>query len=199
MSKSKKENAVGKILDATFDCFCNQGYERSSMKIIAEEAGVSRALLHFHFKSKEDLFICAINRMAATLFEIAHQRISERETSAEIIKESIEVLYELFTSDPKVTTFMVEFTAAANHSEFLREAYLDYRHAQRAMLTNLIQQVDEGALASLPSDPGLIVQIIESAILGMSMQRPFVKSKEEFRKTHDALFSLILTNNRARS
>jgi AcrR family transcriptional regulator len=164
------------------------------MKLIAEEAGVSRSLLHFHFKSKEDLFISAINRMAASLFDVAYQRISSSETPSQILSEATELLYELFTSDAKVTTFMVEFTAAANHSDFLRKAYLEYRQAQREMLTNLILQIEQDLPNGLPFQLPIVVQLIETILLGMSMQRPFAKSKKEFREIHNSIVNLITAN-----
>ncbi len=43
------------ILDATHKCIYEQGIARISMRSIAREAKVSQSILHYYFKSKEDL------------------------------------------------------------------------------------------------------------------------------------------------
>jgi len=52
-----------RILAAAFECFCEFGYEKSSMKRIAARAGVSQPLLHHHFGTKEQLVEAAIGNM----------------------------------------------------------------------------------------------------------------------------------------
>src|SRR5260370_1881918 len=52
-----------KILQAAFAVLSRQGYENTSIKGIAEEAGVAQGLVHYYFKSKQQLVI-------AVLFEV---------------------------------------------------------------------------------------------------------------------------------
>lgn len=44
------------ILDAALPVFCRYGFRKTSMRDIAEAAGISRAALYLHFKNKEDVF-----------------------------------------------------------------------------------------------------------------------------------------------
>ena len=45
-----------KILDAAKRVFENYGYTGARMQQIADEAGISKASLHYYFRSKENLF-----------------------------------------------------------------------------------------------------------------------------------------------
>ena len=45
-----------RILDASLAVFCQYGFGKTTMQDIAHAAGISRAALYLHFKSKEDLF-----------------------------------------------------------------------------------------------------------------------------------------------
>lgn len=45
-----------RILDASLAVFCQYGFGKTTMQDIARAAGISRAALYLHFKSKEDLF-----------------------------------------------------------------------------------------------------------------------------------------------
>ena len=44
------------ILEASEIVFAYSGYKGATMREIAERAGVAQALIHYHFKTKEDLF-----------------------------------------------------------------------------------------------------------------------------------------------
>lgn len=43
------------ILDVALDLFIEQGYDKTSLREIAERLGVTKAALYYHFKSKEDI------------------------------------------------------------------------------------------------------------------------------------------------
>src|SRR5712691_6556265 len=52
-----------KILEAAFAALSRDGYENASIKDIAAEAGVAQGLVHYYFKSKQQLVL-------AVLFEV---------------------------------------------------------------------------------------------------------------------------------
>ncbi|HHU83306.1 MAG TPA: TetR/AcrR family transcriptional regulator [Firmicutes bacterium] len=51
-----------KILDACFQVFARYGYANTSTAMLAEAAGISKALLFHHFKSKKDLYLSVLDR-----------------------------------------------------------------------------------------------------------------------------------------
>ena len=55
--RSTKTNTREKILQAAFDVLSQQGYENTSIKDIAEHAGVAQGLVHYYFKSKQQLVL----------------------------------------------------------------------------------------------------------------------------------------------
>jgi AcrR family transcriptional regulator len=56
-SPNLDNKTVRKILDAALVCWTRDGYHGASLKEIADEAGVAKSLLHYHFESKEHLLI----------------------------------------------------------------------------------------------------------------------------------------------
>ncbi len=57
-----KETRFDAILDSAETVFANSGYQGATMREIAERAGVAQGLIHYHFKTKEDLFEAMISR-----------------------------------------------------------------------------------------------------------------------------------------
>src|SRR5712692_2094467 len=49
-----------KILQAAFTVLSREGYENTSIKDIAEEAGVAQGLVHYYFKSKQQLVLAVL-------------------------------------------------------------------------------------------------------------------------------------------
>lgn len=178
-----------RILRTTMRCFCAYGYEKSSMKLISTKAGVSQTLLHYHFETKEKLFQAAIDDMARNMFATAAARLSQAASVRDRLSEAAGLLYTLFIDDIDAVTFMVEFAAAANHNEFLRTAYVDYRDTQRRQLAELLRTIAGDAAPQHLIDEA--VRLCEIVLLGMAMQRPFIADTSGFRADFDAFAGMI--------
>ncbi len=46
-----------RILDVALELFTEQGYEKTSLREIADRLGVTKAALYYHFPSKGDIFL----------------------------------------------------------------------------------------------------------------------------------------------
>lgn len=51
-----------KILDSCFQVFARHGYVNTSTTMLAEAAGISKALIFHHFKSKKELYLSVLDR-----------------------------------------------------------------------------------------------------------------------------------------
>lgn len=56
------EATADRIRDAADELFCRVGYDGVSIRDVAERAGVNKALVFYHFKSKPDLFEHVLTR-----------------------------------------------------------------------------------------------------------------------------------------
>ncbi|HEX3981907.1 MAG TPA: helix-turn-helix domain-containing protein, partial [Acidimicrobiales bacterium] len=46
-----------RILDIALELFTTQGYDKTSLRQIAEQLGFSKAAIYYHFASKEDILL----------------------------------------------------------------------------------------------------------------------------------------------
>ncbi|MDJ1138034.1 TetR/AcrR family transcriptional regulator [Streptomyces iconiensis] len=58
-------NTRQRIQDVALEMFAERGYEKSSLREIAEQLGVTKAALYYHFKTKEDIVISIVDDLAA--------------------------------------------------------------------------------------------------------------------------------------
>ena len=57
---TKGERTRTAIIDAAFDLFVRKGYHATSMRQIAEKAGLAPGGIYNHFGSKEDIFVAML-------------------------------------------------------------------------------------------------------------------------------------------
>jgi AcrR family transcriptional regulator len=74
---------VDRILAAAELCFRQGGYHAASVRQIAEAAGVSKSLLHYHFQSKEHLLLEMLVRVYGRLAERVTESLNEERGPAE--------------------------------------------------------------------------------------------------------------------
>src|SRR6516165_5426796 len=53
--QGRRGDTRARIQQVALELFAEQGYERTSLREIAERLGVTKAALYYHFKSKEDI------------------------------------------------------------------------------------------------------------------------------------------------
>lgn len=56
MNKTKDENTEEQILDAAKNVFQTKGMDGARMQEIADKAGINKAMLHYYYRSKQQLF-----------------------------------------------------------------------------------------------------------------------------------------------
>lgn len=190
-SEATSGDARQRILQATVQCFRAHGYEKSSMRLIATTAKVSQTLLHYHFETKEKLFDAAINDVATTLFATASTQLVPTESVGDGLSDAAGLLYTLFLDNIDTVTFVVEFGAAANHNDFLRTAYLDFRETQRRQFASLLRSITGAEAPDHLIDES--VRLMEVVLLGMSMQRPFASDEQRLRADFDSFVRMLIT------
>lgn len=72
------------ILDVSLELFIEQGYDKTSLRQIAERLGVTKAALYYHFERKEDILLELHLRLHDLGRDILDQldRLDDRETVA---------------------------------------------------------------------------------------------------------------------
>jgi AcrR family transcriptional regulator len=71
-----------RILDAALDLFIEKGFDKTSLREIAEQIGVTKAALYYHFASKEDILMALHLRLHEFGFDALAQFGDKEPTSA---------------------------------------------------------------------------------------------------------------------
>jgi AcrR family transcriptional regulator len=85
-----RDATTAAILDAADELFRERGYETVTMRDIAEQAGVSHALVHQYVGSKEDLFRAVLSRDDGSMVPGAPAHLDLLETTSLILRRGLE-------------------------------------------------------------------------------------------------------------
>lgn len=104
------------ILDACLAVFAHHGYEKTSTAMLAEAAGISKALIFHHFKSKKELYFCVLDRCIEKVkTELRIDDLPEYEDFFEAIDQFSRIKLHYFKKHPDVYKLLMEgFYATPN-------------------------------------------------------------------------------------
>ncbi|MFF7233906.1 TetR family transcriptional regulator [Streptomyces sioyaensis] len=94
-TQGRKGNTRQRIQDVALELFSEHGYEKTSLREIAEKLEVTKAALYYHFKTKEDIVISLFQDLSRPIDELivwAEEQPRTLETKQEIIRRYSEAL-----------------------------------------------------------------------------------------------------------
>ncbi|MET9604685.1 helix-turn-helix domain-containing protein [Streptomyces sp. NPDC006512] len=93
--QQRRGNTRQRIQDVALELFAEQGYEKTSLREIAERLEVTKAALYYHFKTKEDIIISVfddVTRPIDELIEWAQEQPPTLETKREVLRRYSEAM-----------------------------------------------------------------------------------------------------------
>lgn len=107
--KSERENRMrAAIKQAAFHLMAEKGLDKVSMREIAEKVNVTKPVLYYYFKNKEDLCLSIIEDHEQ-LFSKLLDRVSEHASGpAEILNEGLKSHLDFFAKDPIHSKFVLQ-------------------------------------------------------------------------------------------
>ncbi|MGW1744784.1 TetR/AcrR family transcriptional regulator [Streptomyces sp. NPDC002092] len=84
-----------RIQDVALELFAEQGYEKTSLREIAESLDVTKAALYYHFKTKEEILVSIFDDLSQPIVELiewGRRQPQSLETKHEIIRRYSDTL-----------------------------------------------------------------------------------------------------------
>ena len=91
--KNNPQETVERVITASLKLFKEKGFEKTSMQDIVDASDMSKGAIFYHFKSKEEIFIAAMDREYVHVKERFYTLVSELEgdTAREKMKKLLVV------------------------------------------------------------------------------------------------------------
>jgi AcrR family transcriptional regulator len=158
-----------RIIDAAYRTLVRHGYDHTSMKDIAAEAGVAPGLAHYYFETKEDLLVAAIERACKPAMDAWEEQgmsltaplpedadpMSLATVGFERAKEELRSYRDLF-----LLTF--DMFGVGLHNPKIAAAVRVFIEERRAFIARIVR----GVIAGMPQPPESSADAIAAALWG---------------------------------
>jgi AcrR family transcriptional regulator len=149
------------LLDAAERLMLEEGYAAVTSRQVAAKAGLKPQLVHYYFRTMDDLFLAVFRRRAEEgLAQQAEALASDRPLRA---------LWE-FSTETERTAFTMEFAALTNHRKTIRAEVAEYaakfREAQLKGLAGVLERYGMSA-TDLPPAVFVVLTTALARVLGM--------------------------------
>ncbi|MDR3128852.1 MAG: TetR/AcrR family transcriptional regulator [Tannerellaceae bacterium] len=103
----KHQSTEQAILYAAEEIFLEKGYVGGKTTEIAKKAGVTHAMLHYYFRTKDNLFRIVIKKQVGLLANSILPILNDNGTFGEIISRAIEKHFEFVRKNPNIVFFVI--------------------------------------------------------------------------------------------
>ncbi len=152
-----------KILEAAFGVLSREGYENVSIKDIAEEAGVAQGLVHYYFKSKQQLVL-------AVLFEVCKKMDVYTAEGTEGALEAFENFKALLRDRGDAHTLYIQLIGVGLHDKEIGAGIRENIRTERGKVEELARQVLEERETD-PAPARAIAGAVWGGVIGIMVQK----------------------------
>jgi AcrR family transcriptional regulator len=99
------ESTRQSLMKCAEDLFARQGYDGTSVKEIADAAGVNISLISYHFKGKEGLYRACLETFGRSRLDVAKRLLEPANSSAELrirVDMFVEEMFAAYAENPAV-------------------------------------------------------------------------------------------------
>lgn len=197
----RSERSVRRILDAAATLFGTEGYMGASMNAVARAAGVSKGLLHYHFRSKEHLLIEAQRvafRRIHSQFESSHSPATGREAALGAVDAMWHSIRDLYRWAP----FLVETLSLSSTSKSVSTHLDQFYDESMALLEKGIDRVFADTPEALPMSSARLARLVRVSLHGLLVElalaqddADLVRADETFADLRHLLSEFVITED----
>jgi AcrR family transcriptional regulator len=194
-SESGSDRRSREILRAACTCLSERGYAATTISEIAAEAGVSRGLLHYYFKNKEELLAEAVRVNGEASLRLIKEIFAQSQSVSDLASGLTRILRSMITGDPTFPNLGLECWAVSRESQVIADELRRlYDQARGEFQRGLGDAVQRGVI-----DPGIPLGGLAALLVGVTdglalqfLLKPELASEERTWKAVEMAASALL-------
>jgi AcrR family transcriptional regulator len=162
------EERRNQIIESATNVFARQGFAHTRMDDVANEAGLSKGLLYWYFKSKEEIIVA----IADLLFSAEFRKMQALSVEGKTARACLDAFLNIFLEDLygmlKVAPVIYEFYSLAFRNATVRGVMQEYLYRFVTTLEPIVQHgIDRGEF-----EPGNARQV--AVAIGSALEGPLL-------------------------
>jgi AcrR family transcriptional regulator len=158
------------IVAAMRSSVARRGAAGSTFDHVAQEAGVSRGLVHYYFGSKERLLVEVVRHDADVRIHALEERLRGAGTIDAIVEALVAQLEAFVAEDAGSHAVIHELLSAARRNEEIREELATLYRRVRGEVAEILAQKERDGIVVLRGEPEAVVSIFLALGDGLEVQ-----------------------------
>ena len=182
------DDPAAEILDATYLALCKHGYADLTIQNIADESDRSKATVHYHYDSKEELFAALLDHLYDRY--VARIDDADGDTARQRLDAVLDVLLaDEAPLDREFHTAVLAVTARAPHDDAIRERVAAFDRRLFETLRDVVAAGVDAGEFDADVDPSLVAEQLATSIKGAQLRRFATDRSAE--RSRDAIDGLV--------
>ena len=156
--------AQARLLESAIKLFASKGYDGASIREIVRDAGVTRPVLYYYFKNKEDLFCCIIEQQFTFFDDQVDTILRTVSGCRNRLKALIQFTFESASVAPDLVRMILQYFFSSAQDSFRIDKEVLVERRFNGIVEMMRQGLENGELAG--PDPEILAHTF-SAIMDM--------------------------------
>ena len=157
------------MIEAAAAVLARQGYDSTSMKEIAAEAGVSSGLLHYYFGTKEELLAAIVRYLHDMLLREWHDTVEGVEDPLDRIARGLQQAAEKYRTRPEFFQLLFDLYVVGLKNPVIHERLDDMMTDVIGQFADEVRRINASIPVPSPIDPEDVAAAALAAIDGIAL------------------------------
>lgn len=170
------------LLDAAERLMVENGYAAVTSRKVAEAAGLKPQLVHYYFRTMDELFLEMFRRRAAEGVAVQRELLD--------CPQPLWALWQ-FSTDPQVAAFTTELVALANHRKELRAEIARFSAELRVDAQRMIEQALERSASRFGVIPPAAAVVVLTSVSRVVMMEEALGFSDGHKETLEFIEEIL--------
>jgi len=185
------EDRREQIMDAALHVFSQKGFERTTNKDIADEAGITPGLIYHYFKSKENLLKAVIEDHSPVGFIHSLPEQLLEQPPELFLRFIAQKILEITESEPFVRLLRVFLPEVIYNPSITSFNLAAIQEVSEFLVRYLEAKMDNGELRR--SDASLTLQVFTGSLFAFVIRRQILHDPLALQYTHEEIVEIVVS------
>jgi AcrR family transcriptional regulator len=185
--RREHSDSARRILAAASACFARAGYKGASMSRIAREADVSKSLVHYHFATKEELFVEVQLELLRDLVVTVRQLTAGDPGSVQNLERALDTVLTWLESETDAIRVLLELHTLSSSNPDMADRLAQFNADVDAIVIDALYNLLGPAVDRLVLPVKRAVVVMRTLFDGLMLQLIYAQSEDDKQRIRQTL------------
>ncbi|MET3127980.1 AcrR family transcriptional regulator [Arcicella rosea] len=197
--KCLTKSAEDRIKEAAIKVFLEKGFDGTTTRDIAKEAGLNSALMNYYFRSKEKLFLAVFEEMFELFFQGIIEIFNKPDSLEDKISNMIDYDFKTYKENPDLSNFIIN-ELHRNPERFVTDFPISKLCDHSLFAQQLKVSIEEGKVPNIDIRHLLLIMksniqfVFQSKVMTMRMWNMNEQEFSDFTQKHKVIVKEMILN-----